>query len=57
MIVLSSSSTSVAMAQLITALDGSTSGAVVFLQSWKDVAAENYAAPTMGICTLHPEIF
>jgi hypothetical protein len=45
--------TSVAMAQLITAPDPSTSGAVGFLQSWKDTAVENYVAPTMCICTLH----
>ena len=38
---------------LITAPDGSTFGAVAFLQSWKDAAAENYAAPRpiTGTCT------
>jgi hypothetical protein len=47
----------VATARLIMAPDGSTSGAVAFLQSWKDAAAEHYAAPTTGICILDPEIF
>ena len=40
---------SVAMAQLITALDGSISRAVAFLQSWKDAATENYTALTTGV--------
>ena len=48
---------SVVTAQLITALDGLISRAVAFLQSWKDAATENYAALTIGICTLHSEIF
>ena len=48
---------SVATAWQIMALDGSTSGAVVFLQSWKNIAMENYAAPTMCVCTLHTIIF
>jgi hypothetical protein len=44
---------SVAMAQLITTPDDLTSGTIVFLQSWKDTAVENYAAPTMCVCTVH----
>jgi hypothetical protein len=48
---------SVATARLITALDGSTSGAVVFLQSWKEIEGENYVAPTTCVCTLHTTIF
>jgi hypothetical protein len=49
--------TDVVLPRLITAPDGSTSGAVAFLQSWKDAPAEKHAAPTMGICILHLKIF
>jgi hypothetical protein len=43
-------------ARLITAPDGSTSGAIGFLQSWKEIEGENYAAPTTCV-TLHTTIF
>jgi hypothetical protein len=45
------------MAQLITAPDDSTAGAIGLLQSWKDTAVEDYAAPTMCVCTVHTIIF
>ena len=40
----------------VTAPDGSTSGDVGFLQSWKEIAVENYVAPTMCYI-LHATIF
>ena len=47
----------IATAWLITAPDGSTSGAVGFLQSWKEIEGKNYAAPKTCVYTLYTTIF